>query len=59
MDPFKMMEHHLNKLGVMANELDAIKAMIPKEVKMMVMLMNLPNNYQILIISLKSSKDED
>jgi hypothetical protein len=33
MDPFKMMEHHLNKLGVMANELDTIKATIPKEVK--------------------------
>lgn len=45
MDPLKMMEHHLNKLGVMANELNAIKAMIPKEVKMIVMLMNLPDNY--------------
>jgi len=31
MDPLKMMEHHLNKLGVMANELNAIEATnIPK-----------------------------
>jgi hypothetical protein len=59
MDPLKMMGHHLNKLGVMANEFNTIKATIPEEVKMMVMVMTLPNNYQILITSLKSSKAKD
>jgi hypothetical protein len=59
MDPLKMMEHHLNKLGVMVDELDTIEVTsIPKEVKMMVMLMNLLDNYQILITSLESSKVE-
>jgi hypothetical protein len=37
----------------MADELDAIEATnVPKEVKMMVMFMNVLDNYQILITSL-------
>jgi hypothetical protein len=36
-----MMEQHLNKLGAMAEELDAIGATIPFEVKVMVLLMSL------------------
>jgi hypothetical protein len=38
------MEQHLNKLGVMANELNAIEAAISKEVKVMVMLTSLSNS---------------
>jgi hypothetical protein len=35
------MEQHLNKLGVMAKELDAIGAIIPLEVKVMVFVATL------------------
>jgi hypothetical protein len=40
-------------------KLNAIETAISKEVKVMVMLMSLPNNYQTLITSLESSKIED
>jgi hypothetical protein len=43
----------------LANELDAIEVAILEEVKVMVMLMSLSNNYQTLITSLESSKVED
>jgi hypothetical protein len=48
------MEQHLNKLGPMAEKLDAIGALILAEVKVMVMLMSLPESYQFLIMSLES-----
>ncbi len=59
MDPFEVMEQHLNKLGVMVDELDTIEATIPEVVKMMVLLMNLLVNCQTLITSLESFKVED
>ncbi len=41
MNPTNTMEQHLNKLGVMAKELDAIGAIIPLEVKVMVFVATL------------------
>jgi hypothetical protein len=49
MEPLDTMKKHLNKLGDMANELDAIEAIIPNEVKVLVLFMSLSNNYQSLI----------
>jgi len=43
--PIDMMEIHFNKLATMANELEAIEATISDEVKVMVLLISLPNNY--------------
>jgi hypothetical protein len=53
------MEQHLNKLGAMADELDAIEVAIPKEIKVMVLFMSLPKSYQTLFNYLESSKVED
>lgn len=49
----------MNKLGVMVDELDAIEVVIPKEIKVMVLLMSLLESYQTLFISLESSKEEN
>jgi hypothetical protein len=49
-----MMEPHLNKLGAMAKELDAIGATILPEVKVMVFLMNIPESYEFIVIFLES-----
>jgi len=54
MGPPDTMEVHLNKLATMANELEAIEATILDEVKMMVLLKSLPNNYQNLITTLET-----
>jgi hypothetical protein len=43
------MEEHLNKLGAIVKELDVIKATIPEEVKIMVLLMSLPQSYEYLV----------
>jgi len=59
MEPLDIMEQHLNKLGTMANKLDAIEVAIPKEIKLMVLLINLLESYQTLFNSLKSSKVEN
>jgi hypothetical protein len=48
------MEQHLNKLGAMAKKLDAIGTPVLAEVKVMVMLMSLPESYQFLLTSLES-----
>jgi len=49
MEPLDTMKKHLNKLGEMANELDVIETIVPNEVKVFVLFMNLLNNYQSLI----------
>jgi hypothetical protein len=51
-----MMEQHLNKLGAMVKELVAIGAPILAKVKVMVLLMNLPESYQFFVTSLESLK---
>jgi hypothetical protein len=48
------MEQHVNKLNKMVKKLDAIKIKMPLEVKAMVLLMNLPNSYKLLVMSLES-----
>jgi hypothetical protein len=48
------MEQHVDKLSRMVQEFDAIKAKVPLEVKAMVLLMNLPNSYKLLVMSLES-----
>jgi hypothetical protein len=48
------MEVHLNKLATMANELEAIEGTVSYEVKVMVLLIGLPNNYQNLITTLET-----
>jgi hypothetical protein len=53
------MEQHVNKLGAMAKELDAIGTTILDEVNVMVFLMNLPQRYQHFIIMLESLKPKD
>jgi hypothetical protein len=40
------MEQHMNKLNVMAEELEAIQAKVPLEVKVMVFLLSLLNSYK-------------
>jgi hypothetical protein len=59
MQALDIMEQHLNKLRAMADELDAIEVAIPKEIKVMVLFMNLPKSYQTLFNTLESSKVED
>jgi hypothetical protein len=54
MNPTDTMEPHLNKLGAMAKELNAIGAIILLEVKVMVLLMNLLENYKFLVTFLES-----
>jgi hypothetical protein len=53
------MEQHLNKLGAMAEELDAIGATVPTEVKVMVLLMRLPESHEVLATSLESLESID
>ncbi len=48
------MEVHFKKLATMANELEAIETIILDEVKVMVLLISLPNNYQNLITTLET-----
>jgi hypothetical protein len=52
-------EEHLNKLGAMAKELDAIGAPIFHEVKVMVLLMSLLESYKFFITSLESLESID
>lgn len=52
MNPCDTVEQHLDKLGAMVEEIDVIKTIIFIEVKVMVLLMNLPKSYEFLIISL-------
>jgi hypothetical protein len=49
MEPLDTMNKHLNKLGEMANELDVIETIVLNEVKVLVLFMNLLNNYKSLI----------
>jgi len=53
------MEEHLSKLGAIVKELDVIGATIPKEVKVMVPLMGLPQSYEYLVTFLESLKSFD
>jgi len=48
------MEEHLSKLGAIVKELDAIRATILKEVKIMVLMMSLPQSYEYLVTFLES-----
>jgi hypothetical protein len=50
------MEQHMNKLNVMAEELEAIQVKVPLEVKVMVILLSLPNSYKFLGMSLEFYK---
>jgi hypothetical protein len=38
----------------MVEELDAIGSKVPPKVKVLIFLMSLPNNYQLLVMSLES-----
>jgi hypothetical protein len=53
------MEQHVNMPKVMAKKLDAIKACILDEVKVMILLITFPKSYQHLIIALESLKSKD
>ncbi len=53
------MEQQLNKLGAMAEELDAIGTTIPFKVKIMFFLMSLPKSYEFLVTSLESFESID
>lgn len=53
------MEQHVNKLGAMVEELDAIGVTILDEIKVMVLLMSLPKSYQYLIITFETLKPKD
>jgi hypothetical protein len=59
MNPTNTMEQHLNKLGAMAKELDATRATIPPKVKIVVLLMSLPESYEFLVTSLESLESID
>jgi len=48
------MEQHINKLNVMAKELEAIESRVPFEVKVMVFLLSLLDSYKFLVMSLQS-----
>jgi hypothetical protein len=50
------MEQHANKLGVMVEDIDAIKAIMLDKIKMRVLLMSLPKSYQYLITTLEILK---
>ncbi len=50
------MEQHMNKLNVMAKELETIQAKVPLEVKVMIFLLSSPNNYKNLFMLLESYK---
>ncbi len=54
MNSNETMEQHVNKLNVMVEELDAIGSKVPPKVKVLIFLMSLPNNYQLLVMSLES-----
>lgn len=51
MSSSKNMEHYVNKLNGMVEECNAIGAKVPPEVKVMVLLMSLPNSYKLLVTS--------
>ncbi len=59
MNPTDTMEQHLNKLGAMVEELDAIGATIPPKVKVMILLMSLLEKYKFLVTSLESLESID
>ncbi len=48
------MEEHLSKLGAIIKELHVIKATIPEKVKIMMLLMSLPQSYEYLVTFLES-----
>jgi hypothetical protein len=48
------MEEHLSKLDAITKELNVIEITIPKEVKVMVFLMSLPQSYEYLVTFLES-----
>jgi len=50
---------HVNKLGAMVEELDAIRVAILDKIKVMVLLMSLPKSYQYLITTLETLKPKD
>jgi hypothetical protein len=54
MNSNETMEQHVNKLNVMVEELNAIGSKVPPKVKVLIFLMSLPNNYQLLVMSLES-----
>jgi hypothetical protein len=59
MNPSDTVEQHFNKLGAMVEKINAIKTIILVEVKVMVLLMSLPKNYEFPITSLESLESID
>jgi predicted metal-dependent TIM-barrel fold hydrolase len=54
MNSNETMEQHVNKLNIIVEELDAIRAKVPPKVKVLIFLMSIPNSYQLLVMSLES-----
>jgi hypothetical protein len=59
MNPLDIMGQHMNVFGAMVEEFDVIRFGVPNEVKVMVLFINLLDNYQHLIIALESLKLEN
>jgi hypothetical protein len=53
------MRQHVNLFGAMVKKLDVIKFGLSNEMKVMVLLVSLLDNYQHLIIALESLKLKD
>jgi predicted metal-dependent TIM-barrel fold hydrolase len=54
MNSNETMEQHVNKLNIIVEELDAIRAKVPPKVKVLIFLRSIPNRYQLLVMSLES-----
>jgi len=59
MNPSDTMEQHLNKMGAMVEEIDAIGTIVLVKVKVTMLLMSLPKIYEFLITSLESLESID
>jgi hypothetical protein len=56
MNPLDTMERHVNMLGVIAKEFDALGVRVLNEVKVMVLFINSPKSSQHFITALESLK---
>ncbi len=59
MNLLDIMRQHVNLFGAMVKKLDVIKFGLSNEMKVMVLLVSLLDNYQHLIIALESLKLKD
>jgi hypothetical protein len=59
MNPLDTMEQHVNMLGVIAKEFDAVGVRVLNEVKVMVLFINSPKSSQHFITALESLKPAD